>query len=300
MRSISFFLFYFITRLISFLPLRGMLIISDVARLFTYYVIRYRRKTVAFNLRNSFPDKSPKELKRIEKAYYTHFCDLFIEIIYMLYADEKKAAKLCNFTNIEIFQTYFEEGKSIVVTTGHYGNWEVMNFLSYHVKHTVIGIYKPVQNKRFEEFINKSRSRFGAIPVPMHDAFRTVLSYSQQGKPFILGLFADQTPSKSEIRYWTTFLNQNTPVFLGTEKIATKTNQPVFFCNMRKVKRGRYDVEFVLLCENPKETKPYEITEMHVHALEKLIHEAPEYWLWSHRRWKYKKVDGKIVRQKVE
>ena len=115
-----------------------------------------------------------------------------------------------------------------------------------------------------------------------------------------MGLIADQTPARSEIKHWTTFLNQDTPVFLGVEKIAIKTNQPVFFCNMRKLKRGRYEVEMVLLCENPKETKPYEITEMQVHALERLIHEAPEYWLWSHRRWKFKRDGDKIVRQKIE
>lgn len=299
MRSISFFLFYFITRLIAFLPLRGMFVIADFSRFFTYYVVRYRRKTVAYNLKNSFPNKTPKELKKIEKAYYKHFSDLFIEIIYMLHASKRKADKICKFNNLDLIKKYYDEGRSVIVATGHYGNWEILNLIAYYAKHDVIGVYKPIQNKKFEEFINNSRERFGAIAVPMHDAFRTVLSYNQQGKLFFLGLVADQTPAKSEIRYWTTFLNQDTPVFLGVEKIAIKTNQPVFFCNMRKVSRGKYVIDFELLCDKPQETKPYEITEMHVRALEKLINEAPENWLWSHRRWKFKRIDGKIVRQKV-
>lgn len=300
MRSISFFLFYFITRLIAFLPLRGMFVISDFSRFIAYYIVRYRRKTVAYNLKNSFPDKTPQELKRIEKAYYKHFSDLFLEIIYMLYANKKKADKICTFKNPDVFQKYYNEGKSVIVTTGHYGNWEILNIVSCYTNHKVIGIYKPIRNKKFEEFINRSRERFGVVAVPMQDAFRTVLSYNQQGKLFFLGLIADQTPARSEVRYWTTFLNQDTPVFLGTEKIALKTNQPVFFCNMRKVSRGKYEIEFELLCDKPQETKPYEITNMHVRALEKLIQETPEYWLWSHRRWKFKRVDGKIIRQKIE
>jgi len=277
-----------------------MFVISDFSRFIAYYIVRYRRKTVAYNLKNSFPDKTPQELKRIEKAYYKHFSDLFLEIIYMLHASKRKADKICKFNNVDLIKKYFDEGKSVIVATGHYGNWEILSLIAYYVNHKVIGIYKPVRNKRFEEFINNSRERFGAITVPMHDAFRTVLSYNQQGKLFFLGLIADQTPARSEVRYWTTFLNQDTPVFLGVEKIAIKTNQPVFFCNMRKVSRGKYVIDFELLCDKPQETKPYEITEMHVRALEKLINEAPENWLWSHRRWKFKRVDGKIVRQKIE
>ena len=164
--------------------------------------------------------------------------------------------------------------------------------IALYDKHVTIGAYKPLKNKHFENFINKSRQKFGGFPVPMHDVVRMALKMSQEGKPFFLGLISDQTPAKGDIRYWTTFLNQDTPVFLGTEKIAKKTNQPVLFCNMRKLSRGRYEVDFVVLTENPKDTKPYEITEMHVRELEKLIRETPEYWLWSHRRWKHKRKNA--------
>lgn len=289
MRTILFYLFYISTYLISQLPLKGLYVISDISRFFTYHVFRYRRKIVTENLRNSFPEKSTEELKRIEKLFYKHFCDLFLETIYLLHTSKEKAIKMCKFNNIEILRNYYPQGKSVILATGHYNNWEILNLFAYYLDHKVIGIYKPILNKRIEAFINKYRERYGAFAVPMQDAFRYVIACQQKKELFFLGLISDQTPAKSEIRYWTTFLNQETPVFLGVEKIAVKTNQPVLFCNVRKVARGRYEVDIELLCENPKDTKPFEITDMHVHALEKLIHEAPEYWLWSHRRWKYKK-----------
>jgi Kdo2-lipid IVA lauroyltransferase/acyltransferase len=299
MKTILFYIFFITTRLIASLPLKGIHVISDIAYFFTYYIFRYRRKTVEVNLRNSFPEKSPIELKRIEKAFYKHFSDLFWENIYMFHASKEDVIKMCKFNNIEILQKYYPKGKSVIIATGHYSNWELFCLFAHYLNHKVIGIYKPVENKKFEGFINNFREKFGAIAVPMHDAFRTVMSYNNQGKLFFLGLISDQTPARSEIHYWTTFLNQDTPVFLGVEKIAVKTNQPVFFCKMRKVARGQYEVDIDLLCENPKETEPYEITEMHVRALEKLINEAPEYWLWSHRRWKFKRVGNTIQRQKI-
>lgn len=293
MRHIFFYFFYVIALLFSLLPLRVLYLFSDICRFFIYYVLRYRRDTVSKNLRNAFPEKSEREIKKIEKGFYKHFCDLFIEGYYSLLVSKRRAKKLVTYKNTELINRYCDEGKSVIVTGGHYCNWELLNLFSLYSKHPVYGAYKPINDKRFESFINRSRERFGAIPVPMHDVARMALKMSQEKKPFFLGLISDQTPAKGDIRYWTTFLNQDTPVFLGTEKIARKTNQPVFFCNMRKVSRGRYEVELELLCENPKETKPYEITEMHVKALERLICEAPQYWLWSHRRWKHKRESFK-------
>ncbi len=292
MDRIFFYFFFISVRLLAFLPLRVLFVLSDINFFFVYYVFGYRKKTVRENLKNSFPDKTEKELKRIELLFYRHFCDLFVEVNYVLFVSKRRATKMVTFKNIDIINKYYEEGKSVIVAGGHYGNWEILSLFGLYLKHTVIGAYKPLNNKYFENFINKSRERFGGIPVPMHDVTRMALKMSQEGRPFFLGLITDQTPVKGDIRYWTSFLNQETPVFLGTEKIAIKTNQPVLFCSMRKVKRGRYEVELELLTENPKETKQYEITEMHVKALERLIQEKPEYWLWSHRRWKHKRTNA--------
>ncbi|NVO10467.1 MAG: lysophospholipid acyltransferase family protein [Bacteroidales bacterium] len=287
MGKILFYLFFIVTRLMAQLPLKGMFVISDIARLFIYRIFRYRLKTVRENLKNSFPDKSQKELKRIEKAFYKHLCDMFVETIYLLHAKEKAIIKMCKFNNLEIFYDFYDKGKNVIAVTGHYSNWELFCLFAHYNKHLTIGIYKPIRNKYFEKFLNNARERFGAASVPMQDTLRAAIKYTNEKRLFFLGLVSDQTPS--DIHYWTTFLNQDTPVFLGVEKIARKLNQPVIFCNMRKVARGKYEVELVTLCEEPQKTKPYEITEMHVHALERLINEAPEYWLWSHRRWKHKK-----------
>jgi KDO2-lipid IV(A) lauroyltransferase len=289
MDRLFFYLFYISVRLLAFLPLRVLFVLSDINFFFLYYIFKYRKKTVRKNLKKSFPEKSKEELRKIELRFYRHFCDLFVEVYYTLFVSKRRAKKLVTFKNIELINKFYDEGRSVIVAGGHYGNWEILNLFSLYVKHTVIGAYKPINNKYFENFINKSRERFGAMPVPMHDVARMAITMSQEGKPFFLGLLTDQTPAKGDIRYWTTFLNQETPVFLGTEKIAKKTNQPVVFFKMRKVSRGHYEVELELLTDNPKDTKPYEITEMHVKALEKLIQETPQYWLWSHRRWKHKR-----------
>ncbi|MGE0076323.1 MAG: lysophospholipid acyltransferase family protein [Bacteroidales bacterium] len=289
MGRILLYLLYIPAFLLSLLPLRVLYIFSDVGRFFIYHVFKYRRGTVKTNLKNAFPDKSDEERKEIERQFYRHFCDLFIEVFFSLFVSKRRVAKLVKYKNIELSNRYFDQGKSVIVVGGHYGNWELFNLFSLYSKHLVLGAYKPINNKHIENFINRSRERFGAVPVSMHDVARMSLKMSQEGKPFFLGLISDQTPAKGDIRYWTNFLNQDTPVFLGTEKIARKTNQPVFFCNMRKVSRGHYEVELELLCESPKETKQYEITEMQVKALERLIREAPQYWLWSHRRWKHKR-----------
>lgn len=293
MDRLFFYFFYISVRLLAFLPLRVLFVLSDINMFFIYYIFKYRRNTVRKNLKKSFPEKSRTELKRIEWQFYRHFCDLFVEVNYTLFVSKRRAKKLVTFKNIELIDKLYDEGKSVIIAGGHYGNWEILSLFALYVKHTVIGAYKPLNNKHFENFINKSRERFGALSVPMNDVARMAITMSQEGKPFFLGLLTDQTPAKSDIRYWTTFLNQETPVFLGTEKIAKKTNQPVVFFKMRKVSRGRYEVELELLTDNPKDTKPYEITEMHVKALERLIQETPQFWLWSHRRWKHKRKNFK-------
>lgn len=287
LHALSFYTFSVLTFPFKFMPLEWLYFISDLMYIIIYKIFRYRVKVVKTNLKNSFPNKSTRELLEIERKFYRHFCDLFIEQFFILHANANQVKQLCTFKNVEMLNTYYTQGKSLVVAGGHYGNWEFYGLLGLYLKYLVFGAYKPLANKYFERFVNASRERFGALAVPMKETARTAIQFAQDGKLFVLGLISDQTPPKSDIRYWTTFLNQDTPVFLGTEKIAQKLNQPVFFCNMRKIKRGQYEVELELLTDNPAGTKPYEITEMHVRALEKLIKDAPEYWLWSHRRWKH-------------
>lgn len=288
MNAILFSFFYGFTWLIAQIPSRAIAIISDFTYIIIYHLVRYRRDVVRQNLKNSFPEKTTEEIKSIEIKFYRHLSDLIYESIFLLHASQKKAIGQCKFNNVELFDKYYEEGKSVILVSGHYGSWELYSLIGLHAKHHAVGIYKPLANARFEKLMNNSRKRFGGVPVAMNDTLRALIDYKRKGEPILLGLVSDQTPAKGDIRYWTTFLNQQTPVFLGVEKLSQKFNLPVVFCNMRKVKRGKYEVDFELLTEDPNSFKPYELTELHLKRLERHIIEVPEYWLWSHRRWKRK------------
>ena len=288
MEAILFILFYGFTWLIAQVPLVIIHRFSEFTYLIMYYLVRYRRKVVRKNLFNSFPNKTTKEIKRIEKKFYLHLCDLIFENFFLLHASHKRATKRCNFKNPEIFNQLYEQQKSGILVSGHYGNWELYALIGGHVKHTAIGVYKPLTDKRTERMMNKARIRFGSAITPVHKTLRSIVDYKKRNDPFLIGLVADQTPPSREIHYWTRFLNQDTAVYLGIEKIAQKFDLPVYFCNMKKIKRGKYEVEFTLITSKPTELAPYEITNMHTRLLEEQIIKEPEYWLWSHRRWKRK------------
>lgn len=289
MNALFYYLFYGFSWLIAHLPHRVIYVLSDVVAFFMHSVVKYRRQVVRQNLLNSFPNKSLNEIKRIERKFYRHFSDLFFESIMLTHSSRKRVLKMCTFPDADLLNRIYDSGKSVVVATGHYGNWELLGLVASYIHHVALGVYKPLIDKRFERMLCRSRERFGGVTVAMNDAFRTTIRMVSEGKHVLLGLITDQTPASGEIRYWTNFLNQDTPVFLGVEKIAEKIDCPVVFCKMYKVKRGRYEVRLELLCENPRSCKQYEVTNMHVKALEKLIVEQPEYWLWSHRRWKHKR-----------
>lgn len=295
MGAFLFSLLYGSTWLIAQIPSKVIYVLSDLSFYLVYHIIRYRRNVVRTNLKNSFPEKELKEIIDIEVKFYHHFCDLFFENIILLHASRKRALKRCRFNNIEIFEEYYNQGKSVILCTGHYGNWELFALMGHTTKHKMVGIFKPLTNKRFEKLMNDARERFGGIPVAMMDTLRAVIDFKSKGIPIILGLIADQTPAKKDIKYWTKFLNQDTPVFLGVEKIAQKFDMPVIFCYMNKIKRGQYEVDFKAIIEDPKSYKQYDITEIHLRELEKVIQQKPEYWLWSHRRWKRKKMPKESI-----
>lgn len=288
MSNILFGLFYGFTWLVAQIPNRVIFLLSNLTYALIYHAVGYRRKVVRANLINSFPNKNITEIIGIEKKYYRHLCDLFFENFYLLHARRQKAVKRCRFNNLEIFHELYAQGKSAILVSGHYGNWELFGLIGNQVQHASLGVYKPLSNKNFEVMMNNTRKRFGGTPVPMKDTLRAIVECNQKGEPFLLGLVGDQTPPSKRIQYWTKFLNQDTPVYLGIEKIAQKFNLPVYFCNMQKIRRGYYQVDFELLTDNPCSLKEYELTELHTRRLEQQIIEKPEYWLWSHRRWKHK------------
>jgi KDO2-lipid IV(A) lauroyltransferase len=284
--------------LLSLLPLAVLYLISDVLMFLLFHVIRYRRKVVEMNLRNAFPEKSEEEILRISRKFYRNLGDIMVEILKMITISREEFARRVTVINTELEDEYYRNNTCIIAVAGHYANWEWMSLASdLHLRHDHFGAYKPLSNPYFDKAFINWRSRFGTRLIPMKEVLRTVIK--NRDKLFALGLISDQTPTKNESVYWTTFLNQPTSVFLGPEKIAKMINCKVVFFDMRRIKRGYYELEVVPLAEDPSQLAEYELTERHVRYLENRIRQKPEDWLWSHRRWKHQPTADQRIKFNV-
>lgn len=278
----------FLIKLIGYLPFWFLFFLSDGF----YYLIRlsgYRRKVVLTNLRNSFPEKSEKELKVIAKKFFHHLSDMFFETFKLYRISEKELKKRIQFENTELIDRYYDEGKDVIAVLGHYGNWEWMPSMDLFVKTNGCQVYQTLRSKEYDKYMFDLRSRWGTLNFTMKASYRSMHKLRMDNKRFLIGMISDQSPRKNKIQHYTTFLNQDTPVHLGAEKMAVKTNSPVVFVRIEKPKRGYYKVTLEPLFENPTETKEFEITDTFNKRLENLIKEKPEFWLWSHKRWKHKR-----------
>lgn len=263
--------------------------LADLFYVYLFYIYKYRRNVVHENLTNSFPEKSPEEIKRITKKYYHHLSDIGLETIKFYGMTEKQIGDRLKINNLDLYEEYGNQGKGIIVLAMHYNNWEWSHYMQKFIKAQLLVVYNPVKkNKKLERFILDARERFGAISVPVNHAVRTVLQYNGSERPGSLMLAADQTP-KAYSQFWTTFLNQETAFFIVPAKIAIKNNQPIIMHHTRKIGRGRYEVFHSKLIENPTDYTPEEIMMAYAKRLEEIIRAEPEYWLWSHRRWKHKR-----------
>jgi KDO2-lipid IV(A) lauroyltransferase len=287
MKRILFYLVYGFLWGITLLPLRVLYLFSDVAYGILYYLAGYRKKVVYRNLKNSLPERSPGEIRTIARKFYRQLCDYFIESVYRIHMDEKENQRRIHYTNPEVLQDFYDQGKSVVLLLSHYGNWELPTRLSLLSAHTVLAVYKPLNNRYFDNLFLQLRGQFGALGVPMDATLRSLVSYQRKGQPIVLFSVADQRPQWISIQHWTTFLNQDTPVITGPEKIARKFNYPALYLDIQKVKRGYYNLEFKTICRNPREVPEFYITRKYLAMLERNIREKPELWLWSHKRWKY-------------
>ena len=305
----NYFLYYILLGvwyLFSLLPLRIHYIISDFLFWLLYKVIGYRRKVVWKNLSASFPEKSETELKEIERGFYHFLCDYFVETVKMMTISKKEIKKRMVFKGTEDLDEVIESGQSIALYLGHYCNWEWVTSMPLWVTPKVQcgQIYHPLENKYFDKLLLRSRQRLGALCISMQDTLREVVRYKREGQPIMIGYISDQAPNWVNIHHWVDFLNQDTPVFTGTERIVKKMNHAVFYVDMRRIKRGYYEAEFKLMTRDPKELEDFKLTDMYFDMLEKSIRRAPEFWLWSHNRWKrtrkefnerFEVIDGKVI-----
>ena len=290
--NILYFPLYFYFWLHALLPLKILYILSDILFFPMLYIVRYRRKLVYQNMKDSFPEKSEKEIRRMEKAFYHHFCDYIVETIKLLHISDKETRKRVKFHNTEALQEIVDNGGSCLMLLGHYGNWEFVPSVTLWMrKGSVIfaQIYRPLKNKWFDRFFLKLRGRYHSECIAKQDTLRSILRYKSSGRPSITGFMADQTPSPANIHHWVNFLNHDTPVFTGVEKIAHKVGFSVFYFDVEKIKRGYYSVTIREISKNPKETEEFEITNKYMEMMETTILRAPEYWLWTHNRWKHKR-----------
>ncbi|MCA5003564.1 lysophospholipid acyltransferase family protein [Sphingobacterium bovistauri] len=281
-KSILKFLFWSV----SLLPHGILYLLSDALYILIYYVFGYRKKVVLKNLRKSFPEKSEQEIKSIAKIFYKKFPDLIVEAIKMASISEEEVKKRVELINPEEINRHLDAGRGIICVTSHYSNWEMgIHRLSFMTEYPKLVIYKPLNNKNFNEVFNNIRTRFGAQMVPMKQILRHIVKLKNQ--PYFSVFVADQTPVYQDSDYYLTFLNQETLVYTGAERIAKLTNNPIVFCEIiPKEKRGYYYSKFTTLVEDPSKHEPYEITHIHNKYTEDLIRKNPPYWLWTHNRWK--------------
>ncbi len=286
LQAVGFYLVYPLLWVLSWLPMFVLYRLSDFLFLIIL-IVGYRKKIINDNLSRAFPDKSPKDLRKIRLRFYRHFCDLIVETIVIENIPLEEMKFRLRAVNPEIIEEYLNEGKDIIAVLGHYGNWEWVPSINLSFQVAGISVYRPLKNPYFDRYMLRLRNRFGTINVEKKLTAREVIQHKRKNVRFVLGLICDQSPGKNELDYWTSFLGQNTPIILGPEKMARLTDAVVLFWDMEKIKRGQYQLSFIPFPGDVKTAEEFEITEWHVRMLERQIRKKPEYWLWSHRRWKH-------------
>jgi KDO2-lipid IV(A) lauroyltransferase len=286
MSAIAFHIQYFFLKVIALLPFRVLYFVSDGLYYLLRYIVRYRLNVVRENIKLTLHEKSPVEQVRIEKAFYRHFADLLVESIKMIQLSPEELDKRIPILNPEMLDKYRDAGRSVLAVGAHYCNWEWTLGIVPHLKYTTIGVYKPLNNKHYDQLVKKNRSKFNTSMVSMKDVVRVLIKYRIEKVPTFSVFVADQSPIWNEVQYWLPFMNQNTAVYLGPEKLAKQFDMVVVFGKVKKTGRGKYSVELIPVEENPTKTGEHEITKKLFGMLEEFIREEPEYWLWSHRRWK--------------
>ena len=283
-----YYLVYGVLWLFSLLPMWVHYVIADGIYLIVYRLVGYRKKLVRKNLTDSFPEKTAEELQTIEKGFYHWFCDYLVETIKMMTISEKNLKRRMVFKGVEGADEVLESGQSIALYLGHYCNWEWVTSMPLWVtpKAHCGQIYHVLENAAFDKLFLKLRERWGAESIPMAETLRRVATYRKQGQPIMIGYISDQVPFWNNIHHWLNFLNHDTPVLTGTERLARGAGHAIFYLDMHRVRRGYYEATLKLITRDPKQTKDYELTDAYFRMLEESIRRDPVCYLWTHNRWK--------------
>ena len=295
--------------MLSLLPMWFLYRLADVGYLFIYYVLKYRRGIVRQNLVSSFPEKTNSEIVNIEKQFYRWFADYFLESIKLLSISRKQLAKRLTIINADLIENDFKEGTHVAAILGHYCNWEWLSAVTIGLPNNrvVALVYKPIKNKIINHLFYCLRSSQGGVPVAKNDILRALVKYKKQQTMTLFGYIADQSPRWQNIHLWLPFLNHQTPVFTGSERIMRKMNNAVYYAEMSRPKRGHYTCTFRLITKEPNSLPENDITRRLFEMLEVSIKAQPHLYLWTHNRWKrtkeefdarFKVENGKVVERR--
>lgn len=302
---------YPIFYVLSLLPYRILYGISDFFYLIMYHIVGYRKKVVRKNLSSSFPEKTPQELKEIEHGFYHWLCDYFVETLKLLTVSDEALLKHIEFRNAEQIEEYYDKGQTCAAILGHYCNWELLSATGLAFKRhkeAVCGlIYHPLRSKIFDMLFKDIRQSKGGVCIPKQDILRYLVRYKREKRMWLFGYISDQSPKYLNIHCWLPFLNHDTPVFTGSEKIMKKMNDAVFYVDMQRPERGKYICTFRLITDKPAEMQENEITARFFKMLEDTIKRDPRLYLWTHDRWKrnhehfdkyYVMENGHVIKRK--
>lgn len=288
MRLLHQFVFYVLILPLSVLPFRVLYVLSDGLYIVLYYFLGYRKDVVLLNMRNSFPEKSEEEINELSRLFYRHFCDLILESLKLFTLSQKAANERMIFKNPEVINKYARANRCVMLAGGHLSNWELFAVVvAGLIEHKAVAIYKPLTSQYFDQRMRESRGKFGLQLVSTKKVTEFFQTVPVRPTATIFGI--DQSPPNPERCYWTTFLNQDTGVLFGCEKYAKEYNHAVVYGRINKEKRGYYSFEFVDITDQPRQAGHGEIMESIIRMLEKDILRAPQYWLWTHKRWKHKR-----------
>lgn len=286
--TIIFYLFKLFAWIVSRLPFPVLYLLSGFVRAFLQYILRYRRGTILSNLRRSFPEKTDSEIKEIMCRYYRNLGDIFLEVIKLQRINPEDLKQRASFTGFEHLNHAFENGRSVIVAIGHCGNWELLGTaLMYIAPVKGFAVIKPLSDPKFHKYLESVRHRLNpGCTIPYQHTYRHFIRNQKEMVSFNV-LAADQTPTRAEINYWINFLNQDTPFFMGVEKLARSLDFTVVYMDIQRRGRGVYHGDIQLITNEPKNTAEYEITDKYIRLLEESIRHQPDNWLWSHKRWKF-------------
>lgn len=288
MQIIPYLIIYPILWLISILPFKLLYLLSDFIFVIMYYVIGYRKKVVRDNIKLALPNLSKEERLFIEKESYRHLCDMFLEMIKTMSISDEQIKERFQFTNLATYLELEKQGKSIALMCAHYASYEWVISMNKYIHYQGYAIYKRINNKYFDTLVQKIRKKFKAELIHNREASARIEVNESQGKKCVYGFASDQSPQVKNKTHWDVFMGIEVPVYTGAEFISKKYDMNMIYLKVKKVKRGYYEATFEVLSENVKSVPDYQITRAFLDKVEQQIREAPQYYLWTHKRWKHK------------